>query len=149
METHPSFTRWLDYHVIKFLQQPPPSLQSKSQQQQKINLSFPLYHPTPAPRRCPLRLLACFSSLAFSLVFPFPPPPSSFLVLPPPTPHRALACSGQAAWQLLHLKNINQCCCGDRIRLSSFIFHPSFPPPSSRSAALTEHDPLFVCFSKV
>lgn len=85
-----------------------------------------------------------FSILPFSLVFPFP--------LSPPSPLRVLACSGQAAWQLLHLKNINQCCCGDQIRLPSFIFCPSFPFHRLGLACCcswSNHEPELVCCSKV
>lgn len=69
------------------------------------------------PPQLPSVLCPCPSvSLLFIFCF-FPHAP-----FPPLSPCRALACSGQAAWQLLHLKNINQCCCGDRTRLPSFIF---------------------------
>lgn len=70
-----------------------------------------------APPQLPSVLCPCPSvSLLFIFCF-FPHAP-----FPPLSPCRALACSGQAAWQLLHLKNINQCCCGDRTRLPCFIF---------------------------
>lgn len=154
-EDTPPFTRPLVYStVIKFPQQPLPFSQwLKSKQKAKIkkNHSFSLYSNfNLASSSCPSCSLSLsplcprFSILPFSLVFPYP--------LSPPSPLRVLACSGQAAWQLLHLKNINQCCCGDQIRLPSFIFCPSFPFHRLGLACCcswSNHEPELVCCSKV